>query len=193
MKRLVTISTLMASMAFASAAFAAEGGDQPSTSTSTVGPMPVTGNVPAICSSGAISGGDNVFGVGVLIDTGTGLLLQNLTAPPKTIGASFCNSRSTITVSATPLVAQNFTDTAPTNFSKSVDFTATASGWTDTAAVTNTGAAQNPNATQTRTTPFTGPITVTVSNFTTTGGSNLLMVADTNYQGTVTVTLAVAS
>lgn len=191
MKRLVTISTLVAGMAFASTAFAAEG--EQSTSTSSVGPMPVTGNVPAICSSGTISGGDNVFGVGVLIDTASGLLLQNLTAPPKTIGASFCNSRSTITVSATPLVAQNFTDTAPTNFSKSVDFTATASGWTETAAVTNTGAAQNPNATQTRSTPFTGPITVTVSNFTTTGGSNLLMVADTNYEGTVTVTLAVAS
>ncbi|MBS0409921.1 MAG: hypothetical protein JSR86_08405 [Proteobacteria bacterium] len=192
MKRLLTITTLIASAAFASAAHAQEGGSV-ATSTSSVGPMPVTGNVPAMCSSGPITGGDNVFAVGLLIDTATGLLLQNLTAPPKTISASFCNSRSDITITATPLVAQNFTGDAPTNFSKSVDFTATASGWTDSPAVTNTAAATNPNATQTRSSPFTGPITVSVSDFTTTGGSNLLMVADTLYQGSVTVTLAVAS
>ena len=36
----------------------------------------------AVGASGPITGGDNVFAVGALIDTATGLLLQNLTAPP---------------------------------------------------------------------------------------------------------------
>lgn len=190
MKRLLTTSMLLAGVAFSGTAFAAD--ENSDTTTSSTGPMAVTGNVPAICSSGTLAGGD-VFAMGVLIDTSTGLLLQNLPATSKTISSSFCNARSTITVAATPLVAQNYTNAAPANFSKSVDFTATAAGWTDTAASTTTSAVENPAASQTRTSPFTGPITVTISNFTTTGGSSLLMVSDTNYVGSVTVTLAVAS
>ena len=54
-------------------------------------------------------------------------------------------------------------------------------------------AVSNPAAVQTRGTAFSGDITVSVGSFSTVGGANQRLVADTNYQGNVTVTLAVAS
>jgi hypothetical protein len=149
--------------------------------------------VPALCAGGTLSAANGTFDVGVLIDTSTGFLLPTLSAPNKVLNGAFCSSRSTITVSATPMTAQNFTAAPPTGFSRTVNYTATASGWTDTAAAFTTSAASNTAATQSRSTAFTGNITVGVSNFTTGGGNALRMVADTNYQGLVTVTLAVAN
>jgi hypothetical protein len=161
--------------------------------TAVAGPFPVIGNVPALCAGGTLSAANGTFDVGVLIDTSTGFLLPTLSAPNKVLNGAFCSSRSTITVSATPMTAQNFTAAPPTGFSRTVNYTATASGWTDTAAAFTTGAATNAAATQSRSTAFTGNITVGVANFTTGGGNTLRMVADTNYQGLVTVTLAVAN
>jgi hypothetical protein len=187
MKRLTTLAAFAAALGAASSALAAG-------STAQVGPMTVTGNVPALCTGGTVGNDTTVFPVGTLIDTGTGLLLPNLSSPDKTVNGSFCNTRSTITVSATRMTAQAFTGTPPVNFSKSVDFTATASGWTTTAAVFNTVAgATNSAATQTQNDAFTGPITIGVSNFATSGGTSLRLVSDPNYVGTVTVTLTVAS
>lgn len=160
--------------------------------TDVAGPFPVTGNVPALCSGGTLSGGDGVFDVGVLIDTSTGFLLPTLTAPPKTLTGAFCSARSTISVEATPMTSQNFTGTPPSGFSRAVNFTASASGWTVTPATFDTGAAANPGATQQRDAAFTGDIVVAVSDFTTAGGNALRMVADPAYEGAVTVTLAVA-
>jgi len=153
----------------------------------------VTGNVPALCSGGTIAGTGSTFDLGVLIDTTTGLLRTDLAAPPKVLTGSFCSSRSTITVNATPLAAQNFTATAPAGFSRTVDYTATASGWTPTAATFATGAGSNPGAVQTRPTAFSGDITVAIGTFSTNGGSGLRLVSDTSYLGVVTVTLAVAN
>lgn len=187
MKRLL-IGTTLAAAALLSAGGAWAAGD-----TDAVGPMPVTGNVPAMCSSGSVTGGDTVFALGVIVDTSTGFLLPNLTAPPKILSASFCNSRSTISISATPMTAQAFVGAPPAGFSNAVDYTATASGWTPNAASYTTGAITHPDASQTRQTAFTGDITVGVSNFTTVGGNTLRMVADPLYEGVVTVTLAVAS
>lgn len=153
----------------------------------------VTGNVPALCSGGTVAGTGSTFDLGVLIDTTTGLLRTDLAAPPKILTGSFCSSRSTITVSATPLAAQNFTATAPAGFSRTVDYTATASGWTTTAASFATGAGSNPGATQTRLTAFSGDIAVAIGTFSTNGGSGLRLVSDTSYLGVVTVTLAVAN
>jgi hypothetical protein len=157
------------------------------------GPFPVIGNVPSLCSGGTLSAADGTFDVGVLIDTSTGFLLPTLSAPSKVLSGAFCSSRSSITVSATPMTAQNFTAAPPAGFSRTVNYSASASGWTDTPASFTTGAATNTAATQNRATAFTGNITVGVSNFTTGGGNTLRMVADTNYQGLVTVTLAVAN
>jgi hypothetical protein len=154
--------------------------------------FPVTGNVPALCSGGTLSGGDSVFDLGVLTDTATGFLRTDLSAPDKVLNGAFCSSRSTVEIEATRLEAQNFTGTAPANFSRGVNYTATASGWTTTPASYNTGATSNPAATQARNTAFTGNIAVGISNFSTDGGSNLRLVADPEYHGLVTVTLTVA-
>jgi hypothetical protein len=153
----------------------------------------VTGTVPALCSGGTISGGNSTFNLGVLVDTATGLLRTDLAAPNKVLTGAFCSSQSTITVAATPLTAQNFTATPPAGFSRAVNYTATASGWTPNAATFATGTTSNPGAVQTRTTAFSGDITVGIGTFGTSGGNALRLVADNNYMGAVTVTLTVAN
>jgi hypothetical protein len=150
----------------------------------------VTGNVPALCSGGTLAGDAGTFDLGVLINTSTGLLRTDLSAPPQTLTGAFCSAQSTITVAATPLVAQSFTASPPASFSRSVDYTAAAAGWTPGAAVFNTAASANPAASQSRATAFSGDIAVSVADFATTGGNALRLVADDNYLGTVTVTLS---
>jgi hypothetical protein len=160
---------------------------QDATSTDTKS-FTVTGNVPALCSGGTLTGNQGTFDLGILIDTTTGFLRTDLSAPARTLAGAFCSARSTIAVAATPLVAQNFTATPPASFSRSVDYTATATGWTPNPASYNTAAANNPSASQTRQTAFSGDIGVAVASFATTGGA-LRLVADNDYRGTVTVTL----
>lgn len=153
----------------------------------------VIGTVPQMCAGGTLVGGNSTFDLGVLIDTTTGFLRTDLAAPNKVLTGAYCTGRSTITVSATALAAQTFTATPPAGFSRIVNYTATAAGWTTTAASFTTGAASNPAATQTRATAFTGDITVGIAGFSTGGGSGLRLVADTEYRGIVTVTLAAAN
>ncbi|MDE2560650.1 MAG: hypothetical protein KGL48_00250 [Sphingomonadales bacterium] len=148
----------------------------------------VIGNVPIMCTGGTLAG-DGTFDLGVLTDTTTGLLRTDLSAPDQVITGSFCSTRSTINVAATPMTAQNYTATPPSGFSRMVNYVATASGWTTTPASFDTAATSNPADTQTRNTAFTGDITVALSGFATGGGNALRLVADTNYQGAVTVTL----
>ena len=162
-------------------------------STATSGPFAVTGNVPTICTGGTLGNDDGIFGVGLLIDTSTGFLLQNLSVPNKTLQGAYCSSRSTITVAATPMLAQSATAAPTEGFSRTVNFTVTASGWTQSAATFTTGANSNPAATQGRATGFTGNIVVGLGSFTTGGGDALRLVADPHYEGSVTVTLAIAS
>lgn len=161
-------------------------------STSDTSEFAVIGNVPALCSGGTISGANATFDLGVLVDTATGLLRTDLAAPSKVITGSFCSARSTINVDADAMAAQNFTASPPAGFSRSVNYVATASGWTVTPASYDTAQTVNSAATQSRDTAFTGDITVALSNFATAGGNALRLVADTNYLGTVTVTLAAA-
>ncbi len=168
-------------LAFAAPALAAE--------SDTKGPVPITGNVPILCSVGVVNGGDNVFAVGLLTDTSTGRLLPNLSAPPRVIAASYCNTRSQISIAATPMEAQSYTAVPPAGFSRTVDYTATASGWTAAPASYATGASSHPQAAQIRNTAFGGDITVSVSDFATNGGDGLRLVSDDAYRGTVTVTL----
>lgn len=162
-------------------------------STATAGPFPVLGNVPAFCASGSLSNDDGVFAVGTLIDTSTGFLLPNLSVPTKTLHGAFCSSRSTITVDATPMTARNAIDVPAAGFSRTVNFTATATGWTNVPASFVTGAATNAAAVQTRATGFTGDIIVGIGAFETGGGNTLRLVADPRYEGSVTVTLAIAN
>ena len=156
------------------------------TSTKNVG---VVGTAPAMCFGGTLTGSGN-YDLGVLIDTATGQLRTDLTAPPKVLVGSFCTGRSTISVIATPLAAQNSTVAPPSGFSRQIDYIATASGWTTTPAAYNTATESNGAAIQTRASAFTGDITVAISGFATSGGNSLRLVADDNYRGLVTVTIA---
>ena len=158
---------------------------QTNTDTKNIG---IIGNVPILCAGGTLTGG-NTFDVGVMIDTTTGFLRDDLGAPAQTLAGSYCSTRTTINVVASPMIAQNFPLAPPSGFSRQVEYTATASGWTTTPASYRTDAATNPAATQSRDSAFTGPITVGIGGFATTGGSALRLVADTSYRGTVTVTL----
>jgi hypothetical protein len=184
--------TLIASIALACLASAAHAGDEgsyyPSDST---GPMPVIGDVPTICAVRPLDG-DGIFNVGTLIDTTTGFLRSDLSAPSQVLTASYCNARSVINVTAEPMTAQSYAGAAPSGFSKDVDFTATASGWTEDAAVYATGSASHPAASRTRDSAHSGDITVSLSDFATKGGSALRPVADPEYRGQVVVTLGVA-
>lgn len=179
------------SILIATAAFWGAGSASAQSTTSTKD-FTVIGNVPAMCYGGTLEGDNSVFDMGVLIDTGTGLLRSDLSAPDKVLTGSFCSTRSTIELTATPMVAQNFTAAAPAGFSRTVNYVATASGWTVTPAVYDTAAQSNGQATQSRSTAFTGDITVALVDFSTSGGDDLLLVADPEYLGTVTVTLTVA-
>lgn len=184
MKNPVHASLVVASLLLAPlAAHAQEGGSATSTKS-----FAVTGNVPALCSGGTLSG-DGSFNLGVLVDLSTGLLRTDLNAPNRVLTGAFCSTQSTITVNATPLSAQNFTATPPAGFARQVNYVATASGWTNTAASFNTAASTNPSAVQTRAGAFTGDISVAIGGFATAGGNSLRLVGDTSYRGLVTVTL----
>jgi hypothetical protein len=154
--------------------------------------LSVIGNVPAICTGGEVSGGNSTYDLGVLIDTTTGLLRDDLSAPDKLLIGSFCSTRSTIEVSATQMTARNSPATAPAGFSRAVNYVATASGWTETPASFDTAAATNPNASQTQPLPFSGDVTVGIDGFATQGGNALRLVADNEYRGEVVVTLTAA-
>lgn len=149
----------------------------------------IIGTVPAMCFGGTLTG-DGTFDLGVLVDLTTGQLRSDLTAPNRVLVGSFCTSRSSITVNASPLEAQDYVASAPNGFSRMVHYQASASGWTASPASYATGAASNAAATQSRNTAFTGDITVAISNFSTAGGPTLRLVGDNSYRGVVTVTLA---
>lgn len=189
LQRLTALSAVAIAIAWSGTAAAQEGGG----SDTDTKDFAVVGNVPAMCVGGTLAGTGATFDMGVLIDLNTGLLRTDLASPPKLLSGSFCSARSTITVNATPMAAQTFTTTPPAGFSRVVNYTATAAGWTTTPASFVTGAGSNPAAVQTRATAFSGDITVSVGSFSTDGGATQRLVADTNYQGNVTVTLAVAS
>ena len=158
----------------------------------TAGPLPVIGTVPAMCFAGTLAGAQGTFDLGVLTDAATGLMRKDLAAPPKLLSGAFCSAKSTISIAATPLAAENNLATPPAGFSRRVDYVATASGWTAAPAVFSTGQATNATAVQQRGSAFQGDITVGITGFSTAGGDTLRLVADPSYKGAVTVTLAVA-
>lgn len=186
MRILARTAFILATLSAASAVQAQDPSDTDS------GSFAVIGTVPVLCSGGTING-DGTFDFGVLVDTSTGFLLTDLEAPAQTMSGAFCSARSTITIAATPMAAQNYLATPPAGFARTVDYTATATGWTPVAASVDTAGTNTANATQERDDAFTGDIVVTVTNLSTTGGATLRPVADSDYRGTVTVTLAAQS
>lgn len=188
MKTLIATLTMWTAIAAASAA-----GAQTLSPTASRGPIPVTGEVGAFCSLSAVGGGQESFDLGVLVDTSTGRLASDLNAAPKVLGASFCNARSNITVSASPLTAQTFVTAPPSGFSRTVDYVAQAAGWTSTPARFDTAASDNTAAAQLQAAPLSADITVSLSSFSTRGGETLRLAADDVYQGAVSVTLGVVN
>jgi len=161
---------------------------------SVTGTVGVKGTVTSrVCTLGSVDPNDSIFDLGVLVDTATGTLRNNLSVPPKILAGSFCNTASVITISATPMVAHSSPETAPDGFASSVDYTATASGWTTPSAVFATSNSSNPGASELQPNPFAGDITVSLTGFSTRGGDILKLVADPLYQGVVTITLTVAA
>lgn len=178
-----------ATLLAAAAALATPGFAQAQASNTDSKTVGIVGTVPAQCFGGTL-GGSGAFDLGVLVDLTTGQLRTDLTAPSQMLVGSFCTSRSSITVSATPLEAQNYVAVPPSGFSRKVHYQATASGWTTTPASYNTGTTSNAAATQSRASAFTGDITVAISDFATDGGVVQRLVGDEAYRGLVTVTLA---
>lgn len=110
--------------------------------------------------------------------------------------ASYCNfAGSVVTVRATALIVND--PAAPqTGFTRAVNYTATASGWSSGASAATTAALRdgsNSSATGTGATqplPKTADITLTLSNFTAPGDGFLVA---GNYSGAVVVTLGPAA
>jgi hypothetical protein len=181
---LLTTLAAMASAGLSAPVFAQE-------TPHTVVSFPVTGFVTRLCSIGAVAGGNGSFSLGSLIDPTSGLLSSTLSAPNKIVAGSWCNAPSTINVAATQLTATGFTGAAPAGFTSTVDFTASASGWSTTPASFATGAAANAAATQPATGATAGPITIGINSFAARGGANLRPVAAAAYGGQVVLTLAI--
>src|SRR5271169_2495611 len=96
------------------------------------GVFTITGSVTKACTLGAP--GVTTLNVGNLINPSTGTLATISSPPSTTITGSWCNAPSTVSVIATPMVAQHFTAPPPTGFTMAVNYTASVSGWTATPA-----------------------------------------------------------
>jgi hypothetical protein len=190
MSRIITLAALasvMASATFVAPVNAQEGPPAPPT----VINFPVTGFVTRLCAIGAITGGNGTYALGSLIDPTTGFLSGTLSAPAKVVTGSWCNAPSTISVAATQLTATGFSGPTPAGFTSTLDFTASASGWSITPASFATGSGANAGATQPASSATSGAITVDINTFAARGGATLRPVAATAYSGQVVLTLAI--
>ena len=150
----------------------------------------INGTVPAGCRAGEVLGGDDTFDMGVLIDTSTGLLRPDLNAVDKVVVGSFCNTQSTLTVSAIPMSAEDVQSLGSDAFTRRIDFVATASGWTDVPARFETALGETQAAAaQIQPNPTDVDLILSLSNFTPNGGMDRRPVASDDYVGQVTLTL----
>lgn len=161
--------------------------------------LKITGEVPKACSLG-----DTTNAVITITAGATGLadpMTGRLSAEARPTGAftinnSWCNAASTLKITAAPIVAKTATGTPILGYSRAVNYKATASGWATTNPTATTSASFDGSAgivsnSQIQPLPRLGSIVVSLSDLSTGGGPNLKLVADDNYSGSVTVTLAV--
>jgi hypothetical protein len=152
----------------------------------------VQGSVDSTCHIGTPVSATLDFGM--LMDPATGKLRTPIFDQTTDIKGSWCNTASTISVIATPLVAQNYVGDPPAGFTKAVNYHVTISGWTNSMAIfSTTGDASGGNSStvagsQSTSDPKAESLFVDVMQLTTPGTDSRL-VADTNYSGTITVTL----
>jgi len=176
------IATVLAVPAFSSSAALAQTRDDTT--------IIVNGTVPARCRVGEIRGAGDTFDLGVMIDTSTGLLRRDLSAPDKVVTGSFCNTQSVLTVRAVPMAPEDVTFLSSDAFTRRIDFIATASGWTETPARFKTSAGENQSgAAQIQPNPTDVDLILSLSDFTANGGADRRPVASDDYVGQVTLTL----
>lgn len=159
----------------------------------------VTGNVPSACSLGATPGG--ALTVSTTVDN-NGKLDAALNGKSFTLNGLYCSAPSSITVRSTTLRRSPPQASVPTGQSQTANFTATATGWSTTAAsVTTTETSPLGSTTVFSGTPRSqssakaGNITVTVNNFTTVVGpnGNGQKLVNGSYSATITVSLTPGS
>lgn len=156
--------------------------------------FPVTGSTQSHCSLGSATG--------PLVLTTTvasnGKLDPSLDGRTFTIAGVFCNSPSTIRVSATELRRTPPQGNVPPGHSQAANFTATATGWASTPATVTTTETSNlgsptvfTGVARSQPAPKSGSITVTVNNFKTVGGTpgNSHKLVNGNYSATITISL----
>jgi len=153
----------------------------------------VKGTVGSACRLGDLS--SSQIDLGQLSNNTDGTLASISGTPSTTITGSWCNTGSKIIIVASPLVAQGFAGAPSSGFTKAVNYTASASGWgsaiaSDTTLGNSSGAESTSHSgSQTLNDPEANAITVSLSSFSTPASGDRL-VADSDYEGTITVTLA---
>jgi hypothetical protein len=190
-RRLLAVSTLLASvaaLAVPAAAFAADNSAN----------VTLDGFVTGACSMGSFGAISSTINLGALNNATD--QLATISGKFTQISGSWCNGPSTISVVGTPVVATDFSGAPPTGFTKAVNYTVQAVGWTSpsggpsfttTAAQDGTGSTAAPT-TATETAPQAATISVLVGAFATPSAADRL-VASPNYTGAITVTLTATS
>jgi hypothetical protein len=157
------------------------------TATGSVG---VNGNVARLCALGAPSPSN--VALGAMVDTGGARAGQLSTIAPRNVSLpnSWCNYAGTrLSVQADAMLTGQ---TAPTGFTRTVNYTASVAGWAASSAAVTTSAAadgSNPRATSNGSTvvlPKVSDLTLTFSSFA--APADARPVAGT-YQGTVVIVL----
>lgn len=151
----------------------------------------VTGNVASMCSLGAPTSASVPLGQMAQTAGANAGRITTIANQTVTLPGSFCNYANTrVSVQATALTAT--ATTAPANFARAVNYTATVSNWAATSSSATTNAAADgstPTVTTSgavQSTPRQADLSLVLSNFTV--PANALMVAG-GYSGAVVVTL----
>lgn len=149
----------------------------------------IDGSVPMSCRLGDPGSGPGMIELGALAD-GEGRLRGDLAAPTRNLVESFCNGPSTLSVTATRLSADGAR--GPTNgFARAIDFTVSVSGWTDAPAIFATATSgTQAAAAQYQPRPRQSDIQIDFSDFRTTGGNSLRLIAASRYEAAVIVLLS---
>lgn len=160
------------------------------------GHVAIDGSVAPLCILG--NPDPAVVNLGILINTsGTRIgRIRTIANQNVVLANSFCNfAGSVVTITANAMLASDVTP-PPASFARAVNYTATASGWTNNDANATTSAlanGANPAATGTGATqplPKTANIGVQLSNFTAPGDTYLVA---GDYAGSVVITLGPAA
>ena len=147
------------------------------------------GAVPPSCRLGDPEAQSTSIELAALADS-EGRLRSNFAVPTRNLVESFCNSPSTLSITARRLSGGS-NRTPADGFAREIDFTVRVSGWTDDPAVfltSQTGTQEGARRYQPR--PRQSDIQVDFSDFRTSGGPSLRLIAAPRYEGVVVISLS---